>query len=265
MIDRLGELLREHDFLYGVICRDATLTDIELMAREGYHVVWLDLEHSSQSTSEAVRLGRAIAHLGMVPLVRIPELSRSHVQVLLDGGIQALCLPDVRDASTAARFVQLAKYPPMGQRGVSSTTAGTGFTLGTDPERTLRETNDATHLMVMFESDEGYGALDEIIAIDGIDIVTVGASDWSVGLGLFTEEDKTQLTAKIERVLSTASRAGKIVAAEAGDTDRAGDLAELGVRIFFLGVDITLKRRALAQSVAGIEAALGTRTARGLS
>ena len=40
---RLGELLAEHEALYGVICRDATLTDIELMAQAGYHVVWLDV------------------------------------------------------------------------------------------------------------------------------------------------------------------------------------------------------------------------------
>ena len=50
--DRLGELLQEHEFLYGVICRDATLTDIELMAQAGYHIVWLDLEHCPQSVPE---------------------------------------------------------------------------------------------------------------------------------------------------------------------------------------------------------------------
>ena len=83
--DRLGELLGKNDLLYGVICRDVTLTDIELMAQEGYHIVWIDLEHSPQSSEEAIQLSRTIDHLGMVPLVRIRELSRTNVQPLLDG------------------------------------------------------------------------------------------------------------------------------------------------------------------------------------
>ena len=71
MSNRLGELLSENDFLYCVICRDVTLTDIELMAQEGYHLVWIDLEHSAQSMEEAIQLGRSITHLGMVSVVRI--------------------------------------------------------------------------------------------------------------------------------------------------------------------------------------------------
>ena len=113
MVNQLTHLLHEHDRLYGVICRDATPVDIELFAQLGYHVVWLDLEHSTRSLSEAVRLGRSIAHLGMVPLVRIPEPSRTHVQLLLDGGIQVLVLPDVRCVEEVKQFVELAKYPPL--------------------------------------------------------------------------------------------------------------------------------------------------------
>ena len=123
MQDRLGELLNANDVLYVIMCRDATVTDIELIAQAGYHVVWLDLEHSQQSTSEALKLGRVITHLGMVPLARILELSRTHVQRLLDGGIQIVALPDVRSAEEARELVRLGKYPPLGGRGASSNSA----------------------------------------------------------------------------------------------------------------------------------------------
>ena len=138
MSNRLGELLEENELLYGVICRDVTFTDIELMAQEGYHVVWIDLEHSQQSTEEAIQLSRSVSHLGMVPLVRIRELSRTNVQPLVDGGVQVIVLPDVRSADQAAELVQLGKYPPLGQRGFSSTNAGIGFKLDGDPNEILR-------------------------------------------------------------------------------------------------------------------------------
>ena len=251
MADRLGQLLSEHERLYGLICRDATLTDIELMAQAGVHAVWLDLEHSPLSTPEAIRLGRSIAHLGMVPLVRIPELSRTHVQILLDGGIQIVVLPDVRDVEQAREFVQLGKYPPLGRRGVSTTTAGAGFTLGADPQQTLREADAATHLMVMFESDEGYEALDAILEVEGIDMVTVGANDWATSLGLFGDEAKAHLAPKIERVFTAASQAGKIISFGASSPQEASYYYSLGVRVFFMGVDIAIKRKGLTDALAG--------------
>ena len=258
MKDRLGELLHENDVLYGLICRDATLTDVELMAQEGYHIVWLDLEHGPQSTEEAIRLSRTILHLGMVPLVRIVELSRTHVQRLLDGGVRVLTLPDIRSADQAAELARLGKYPPLGERGVSSTSGGTDFSIGPDPQRTLRETNESTHLMVMFESDEGLASLDAILDVESVDMVTIGPMDWSVSLGMFGAEAQAHMAPKIETVLTSGSRAGKITAMGAtASPEQTKRYRELGARIFFIGVDIALKREALAETKARFQEGLG--------
>lgn len=212
MSRRFRELLRTNQILYGVICRDTTVTDLELMAQVGYSVIFLDLEHSPQSTSEVLRLGRTISHLGMVPLVRIPELTRSNVQCLLDGGIEILTLPDVKNASQASRLVQLAKFPPLGNRGVSTSSAGINYTLGANPKQALQDANEETFLMAMIESNQGCEALDTILKVQGIDLVTVGEMDWSVSLGLFGVEAKHVLAPKIEKVLTKAQRSGKILA-----------------------------------------------------
>ena len=254
--DRLGELLDKNDLLFGVICRDVTLTDIELMAQEGYHIVWIDIEHSPQSSEEAIQLSRTITHLGMVPLVRIRELSRTNVQPLLDGGVQVIVLPDVRSATQAAELVQLGKYPPAGQRGFSSTAGGIGFQLLGDQEKVLRQANSATHLMVLFESDEGFEDLDNILEVEGIDMVGVGPNDWSVGLGIFGDDAKTNLTPKIERVLTRAASAGKIVVMGAGSAQQAEYYRQLGVRVFFVGVDVAMRRGILAQSLRSFKDAL---------
>jgi len=255
MSNRLGELLEENELLYGVICRDVTFTDIELMAQEGYHVVWIDLEHSQQSTEEAIQLSRSVSHLGMVPLVRIRELSRTNVQPLVDGGVQVIVLPDVRSADQAAELVQLGKYPPLGQRGFSSTNAGIGFKLDGDPNEILRQVNEATHLMVLVESDQGYEQLNDILRVEGIDMVGVGPMDWSISLGLSGEQARENLTPKIERVLTGAARAGKIPVMGAGSPAQAKYYLGLDVRVFFVGVDISMRRKILAESMKAFQTA----------
>ncbi len=257
MSGRLRELLKTEEILYGVICRDTTMIDLELMAQIGYSVVFLDLEHGPQSTAEVLRLGRTIAHLGMVPMARIPELTRTQVQPLLDGGMEILTLPDVRSAAQASRLVKLGKFPPLGERGVSTSSAGTGFTLGTDPRRALSEANQGTSLMVMIESDEGYQALDDILQVEGIDMLTVGEMDWSVSLGLFGPEAKRALAPKIERVLTAGRRSGKILAMGGGHPQQALHYRALGVRLFFVGVDVNLKRKMLSESLSDFREVLG--------
>ena len=257
MSGRLQELLKTEEILYGVICRDTTMIDLELMAQLGYSVVFFDLEHGPQSTAEVLRLGRTITHLGMVPMARIPELTRTQVQRLLDGGMEILTLPDVRSAAQAARLVRLGKFPPLGERGVSTSSAGTGFTLGTDPRRALREADRGTSLMVMIESDEGYQALDDILEVEGIDMLTVGEMDWSVSLDLFGPEAKRALAPKIERVLTAGRRSGKILAAGGGNPQQAQQYRRLGVRLFFVGVDVNLKRRMLSDSLSAFKEILG--------
>lgn len=255
--DRFGELLKEREFLYGVICRDATPTDIELMALAGYSVVWLDFEHCPQSISELIRLTRTINHLGMVSLVRVPELSRTNVQPLVDGGVQIVALPDVRSAAQAARLVQLGKYPPLGERGVASTAAGNRFQLDSNPLDTFREANAATRLMTIFESDEGYANLDSIVATPGIDILTVGPMDWATSLGLSSKDAKKTLAPKIERVVKTTTAAGKVPVIGVTSPEHAKTFIDLGVRVFFVGVDVALKRNTLNKTIEGFHTALG--------
>ncbi len=248
MQDRLQQLLDEHDHLFGVICRDATVVQLELLALAGYHVVYLDLEHGSQSNAEAVQLARTIIHLGMVPLVRIPELSRTHVQVLLDGGVEILTLPNVRTAQQAADFVQLGKYPPLGERGLCSSSANFNYQLR-DPEQELPALNKATRLSVMIESDQGYEALDSILDVEGIDIVTVGAADWGAASGLYGAAAKAQLGPKVEHVLTAAAKAGRMTSLGVFDSSNLDRYCDLGVRIFFVGVDVNLKRDVLADTL----------------
>lgn len=257
MTDRLTELLNENRVLCGLVCRDPSFADMELLAAAGCHVVWLDMEHAAYDAKETVRLCRTIQHLGMVPMVRIPELLKTHVQMLLDGGARVILLPSVRDADQAAELVRLCKFPPVGERGIGSTAPVFGYSLGADPKKTLDEANAATHLMVQFEGDKGFDSLDAICAVAGIDMVTVGPLDWGAGLGFHGAERAAVMAPKVEAVLTGAAAAGKITAGIAVNEEQVRRYLGFGVRILFGGLDVALKRGAFAGAIAVVRAAAG--------
>ena len=166
-------------------------------------------------------------------------------------------MPDIKYAGQAAEFARLGKYPPDGERGVSTTAAGLDYNLGGDPRRTLEEANKGTHLMVMIESDEAFAELDAILQVDGIDMVTVGPMDWTLSRGAFSEDVKAGLAPKIDQVVRATAAAGKIPTMTVATAEQAKHFAELGARVILMGVDVGLKRKAFAGALAPFQEAFG--------
>jgi 2-keto-3-deoxy-L-rhamnonate aldolase RhmA len=249
MTDRLKELLDQHDILYGIICRDPTMIELELIAQAGYHLVWVDLQHGAFSVPDVIRTSRTISHLGMFPLVRVGELLQSEMQRLLDGGVKCLLLPLIRDAAMTEQFVRFTKFPPVGELSVGSCGTGTDYTLSDNTETTLQQFNEQMHLMVQFECDRSLANLDSILQVNGIDMVTIGPLDWAVGLGLSNEAANPTVAKKADEVLIAANQAGKITAMGISSAQQADHYSKLGVRLLFVGVDIALKRKALYNAI----------------
>ena len=171
-----------------MICRDVTLTDVEVMAQEGYNIVWFDLEHGPQATEDVIRMGRTVAHLGMVPLGAVPELSGPTSSACSTAGCRSS-----RSQTSGAQTRRRSSYGSASSRRVESAAspppaAGPLHARGRpseDPSGGKRR--HAPDVMV--ETDEGYEALDDILAVDGVDIVTAGTMDCPLAWGCTEPRD----------------------------------------------------------------------------
>jgi len=246
---RFSRVQREHAVLLGILCRDPTSVEIELLARAGYHAVWMDLEHSAISISDAAMWCRAIARVGMIPVIRIPEITRHTIQCALEAGYEIVVVPHIETEDEARELVRLARYPPTGDRSVSSTQSRTGFTLGGSLAETLRLADESAHLMVQIESERGLQHLDAILSVPGIDMITVGPLDWSVSLGLYGPDAQAAMSERVEAVLKGAAAAGKTTGMLVRTVEEARLYRDLGVRILFLGVDVAVKREAFTATI----------------
>ena len=126
---------------------------------------------------------------GVTPFVRVPTLSPELVARVLDGGALGVIAPHVKNCKRdARRAVECAKYPPLGHR--SSGVSLPHFEYRNVPATLANPAlNAATTVIALIESREGIANAEEIAAVDGIDIVSIGTNDLCADLGIAGQID----------------------------------------------------------------------------
>lgn len=181
----------------------------ELACRIGYDVVWIEMEHGPTDFSQAESICYAALANGGLPLIRLPDASRNFVLKALEVGARILVAPMVNDAATAAQFVNHARFPPGGARGMNTNTPGAEFGLH-GFRKVLDDTNQRIHLFAQIETRAAVDNLDAICQVEGLTGVFVGPSDLSVDLGWPGEFENPQLIDAVVDVLRRARAAGKL-------------------------------------------------------
>jgi 2-keto-3-deoxy-L-rhamnonate aldolase RhmA len=164
--------------------RGSRTTDIVRVARAtGHHAVLVDLEHSTMSLDVAAAICTAAYDLGLVPFVRTPEREYGAIGRLLDGGALGIVAPRIETVEEAETVVRACRFPPRGQRSQLASVPMTG--MRPTPAKELNPMLDAaTIVKVLIETPLGVASADAIAAIDGLDVVALGANDLTAELGI---------------------------------------------------------------------------------
>ena len=102
---------------------------------------------------------------------------------------------------------------------------------GYDVDNYLHKANDETMLIVLIEDIIAWENLDEIIAVDDIDVFFVAPSDFAASMGHMGDLQHPDVVAKINDALTRIIAAGRNAGALATNENVAA-YVELGVRFF---------------------------------
>src|SRR5258706_5214574 len=195
-----------------VLClglRQARTADIAMIALQaGFDCVYVDMEHSPISLEPPPIICAGCQGLGITPLVRPPSHAADWISRALDGGAQALIVPNVSNAGEAQAIVSAARFPPLGRRSVMGPTPALAYKampLG-ETNKTL---NSQTLLIVMIETPEGVERADEIAAVEGIDMLLIGSNDLCTEFGIPGELKHPKLRAAYEAVAPACQQHGQ--------------------------------------------------------
>ena len=172
---------------------------VELIGLAGFDAAFIDMEHTSFDLHDVQLAVMAAERVGITPIVRTPGFDPAFILRLLDMGVQGIQVPHVGDAATAHAAVKAARYPPQGDRGMAAGSRAADY--GKIPlVEHMAQSNREIVLACMIEDMEAIERIDEIAAVEGVDLLAVGPSDPSRSLGVSGQADHPRLVAAIDRV-----------------------------------------------------------------
>lgn len=201
----------------------------ELLALQGLDFVVFDGEHGTLTPHACEHLVRAVQLHGVTPVVRVEENRAASILRYLDAGALACHVPGIASRGDAIRAVRAVKYRPEGDRGLAASRAS-GYGASGRYADYIAEANRETQVIVHIESAAGVDAVGEIAAVDGVDVLLVGALDLSHDLGHAGAVEHPEVVAAAQRVADAAAASGKVLGAVAGDATSVQAWIDRGAR-----------------------------------
>jgi len=203
---RLQQASDEGSALIGIFIGLPAFQATEAIAGSGFDFFIFDSEHSPSSLPALHAQLTALSRGSTIPIVRVPSNHAVSIKHILDLGVDAVMVPDVRTPEQAEAAVRAMHYPPRGIRGMGGSIRATDF--GRDGGYYSRSSKNVC-LIVQIESVEGFDNLEAICEVDGVDVLFFGPYDLAADAGYLAEPGHPKIAKKIEAGVATVRSCGK--------------------------------------------------------
>lgn len=212
---------------------------VEILGYAGLDYVVIDTEHGANDIAVVEHMVRAAEIGGLASLVRVTANDPKMILRALDVGASGILVPQVNSAAEAAQAVRAAKYGPQGERGLAGIVRAARY--GFEPvKKYIADANDRTLVVVQIEDIKAVEALDEIVAVDGIDGLLIGPADLSQSMGLTGQFDNPDFVRVVHDAVARVIRAGKHAGIFCFNADQAKYWRSQGARLLVIATDTML-------------------------
>ncbi len=180
----------------------------EMAGQAGFDWVLIDLEHGGGDRQELLLQAQALESSSAGTVVRIPWNDPVIVKRVLDLGVSGIMVPYVQSPEEARKAVAAMRYPPAGIRGVAAMNRACDFGPGFDEY--FQAANSQLLTVVQIETGATLECVDEIAAVEGVDVLFIGPLDLSVSLGVPKQFDHPSVRAAFAKVVSACRKSGKV-------------------------------------------------------
>jgi 2-keto-3-deoxy-L-rhamnonate aldolase RhmA len=246
--NHMKEKLAAGEVVASMTVRFARSIEIAQIAKTaGFDTLYVDMEHNTLTLDATCQICIAAQQIGITPLVRVPANTPDYICRVLDGGAMGVITPHVQSAAEARAMVDLVKFPPIGHRSAGGALSQYQYRSFPITE-TNAAMNDATALVLMLETAAALDNVEEIIAVEGVDMMMIGSNDLCGELGIPGQYDHPKLKAAFERAIAAARKAGKYIGVGglAARDDLMTQFVQMGARYVSTGTDMAFLMAASA-------------------
>jgi len=238
--NRLRELLDSGQPTLGTRVLSSWPTIIELIGRsEMFDYVEFSAEYAPYDHRSLEEMGRAIElYDHLTGMIKIEQESRTHAAVRAIGaGFQSVLFADIRSVEDARQCIQAVRSERPQSQGLHGVNLQRANLLEAG-SKVWADALDQVVIVLMIEKREAFLALDEILAVPGIDMVQFGPADYANSIGVTGQFQHPDVLAAEQQLIEKSSEHGVAVRVEMNDSKEVRRYLDLGVQHFNIGFEL---------------------------
>ena len=235
MVKSIRERALKRKLCAGTFINLGSSLTVEMAGQAGFDWGVIDIEHGSGDQESLVPQLQAVASTPAVPIVRIANNDPPRFKRVLDMGASGIMVPYVSSVDEARQAVASMRYPPRGIRGVAKLNRGSAF--GAEFDEYYAHAHELLLTVVQIETKEAVDDIDNIAAVDGVDVLFIGPLDLSVNLGIPQQFDHPTFKDARAKVSAAAEKAGKAAGILLMNAEQLDDTVKAGFTFVALGSD----------------------------
>ena len=208
----------------------------ELAARAGFDCIWIDTEHTPITLRQIEHIVRAAKIYDTDVIVRVQRGSYSDLIHPLEMDATAIMVPHLMRVKEAKEIAWYTKFHPIGRRPLDGGNSD-GAYCQIPLEDYLKQANEERFVAVQIEDPEPMDEIEEIAAVDGMDMLFFGPGDFSHGLGVPGQMDDPRIVEARRRIPEVAHSHGRF-AGTVGTPDTYRSLVDMGYDFINVGSDV---------------------------
>lgn len=224
----------------GIFSKTSDPGIIEVLGISGFDFVILDMEHGPNDYKCIENLVRAAENSSLAPIIRVAENNPGLIGKALDTGAIGVQIPNISSSEDAINAVAAARFHPHGNRGVCRFVRNADY--GSVVTSQYFDSSNECIVCLQIEGKEAIDCLDEILMIEGIDILFIGPYDLSQSLGIPGDIQNKLIWTSIGIIAEKAKRKNITLGIFLDDINKKENLMNNGINYIAYSVDMEVIR-----------------------
>lgn len=198
-------------------------------------------EYSPFSLEQMDNFGRAIELFpDMSSMMKVDEQTKGFIATrAIDAGIQNVLFTDCRSAEDVKDCIRVVRPETPEAGGIHGTgmRRNVGYTGYAGGKAWVDAMNEVV-IAIMIEKKGAIENLEEILSIEGVDMVQFGPADYSISIGKPGEGGAPEVQEAHRHMIETALKMNVAPRVEVGSFEQTKPYLEMGVRHYCIGWDV---------------------------